>query len=165
MYRTFANACSQTIGRVANRISNARIDSLNKGRTYHLLPNEDGITTLHGGEHGWGKKDWHGPVREPRKDSNGITRTDVQKYTYTSPHMDEGFPGTVEARVWWIRWEEEGTLYVELEMEAEMSERQPEGVEETVVALTNHRYVSWVVRRASVLIPRSFYRQWRCCAL
>lgn len=58
--------------------------------------------------------------------------------------MDEGFPGTVEARAWWISWEEGGTSYVELDLEAEMSERQPdEGVEETVVALTNHRYVRW----------------------
>lgn len=98
------------------------------------------MNTLHGGPGGWGKKEWRGPYFEQRQDSAGRTRPNAQKYTYLSPHGDEGFPGAVEARVWWLVWEEGTSLIVEIEFEVEMLDDQPAGVEETVVAMTNHSY-------------------------
>lgn len=50
----------ETIGRVANRIAAGKIDSLN-GQTYTLAKN-NGENALHGGEVGWGKRVWEGPV-------------------------------------------------------------------------------------------------------
>ena len=50
----------ETIGRVANRISGARIASLNGGAAYPL-PANNGPNTLHGGAVGWGKRVWDGP--------------------------------------------------------------------------------------------------------
>src|ERR1700753_1303733 len=49
----------ETIGRVANRISGAKINKLN-GRSYEL-PANNGPNCLHGGLSGWGKKIWQGP--------------------------------------------------------------------------------------------------------
>lgn len=68
-------------------------------------------------------------------------RYNAHKYTYVSQDGDEGFPGAVEAKAWWTAWEEHGKTIVEVEYEVEMLPEQPKGVEQTVVALTNHRYV------------------------
>ena len=45
----------ENIGRVANRISGAKINDLN-GKSYSLAAN-NGPNSLHGGVEGWGKKD------------------------------------------------------------------------------------------------------------
>nr|POE48629.1 bifunctional protein gal10 [Quercus suber] len=84
----------ETIGRVANRISGATINSLN-GRSYPLAAN-NGPNTLHGGEQGWGKKIFQGPVPEARRGQEAV------RFTYLSKDGDEGFPGTVELRLWYI---------------------------------------------------------------
>lgn len=122
----------ETIGRVANRISGARINELN-GRAYDLAVN-NGPNCLHGGKQGWGKKTFKGPeiVQHRGRDAN--------LWTYLSLDGDEGFPGEVEVRVWYF----EGTIYVkgverrilEIEYEAELLS----GAEETVVSITNHSY-------------------------
>jgi aldose 1-epimerase len=52
----------ETIGRVANRVSAAKIDSLN-GKAYQLDAN-NAPNSLHGGSKGWGKKVWEGPIEE-----------------------------------------------------------------------------------------------------
>ncbi|CAI4214697.1 unnamed protein product [Parascedosporium putredinis] len=51
----------ETIGRVANRIRGATLDSLNGGKTYALSAN-NGPNNLHGGVVGWGKRIWQGPT-------------------------------------------------------------------------------------------------------
>lgn len=129
----------ETIGRVANRISGARL-RLN-GREYRLAANgDDGQNCLHGGVDGWGKRKWDGPVLERRVDSEGVEREGVQKFTLRSDDGDEGFPGHVLASAWWFAREVDGKAVVEVEYEAQMPHDQPAGVEETVVAMTNHSY-------------------------
>lgn len=122
----------ETIGRVANRISNARINDLN-GKSYSL-PANNGPNTLHGGSSGWGKKDFEGPTPTKR---NG---RDAVMFKYLSKDGEEGFPGTVELRFWYIAGTEKDDgvdkTSVEIEYEAELVGDE---VEETAVAVTNHR--------------------------
>ena len=137
----------ETIGRVANRISGARIGSLNAGKSYQLLAN-NGPNTLHGGKVGWGKRMWNGPrpvgVRAqvpglPAFASGGET----VEFSLRSEDGDEGFPGEVAVKVLYTvgRIAEEGgkeaTVLV-MEYEAELVG----GAEETVVNMTNHSYVT-----------------------
>ena len=135
----------QNIGRVANRIAGGKINNLN-GRTY-ALPINNGPNTLHGGVSGWGQKEFEGP--------NAVQRggRDAVMFKYVSADLDEGFPGTVEMRLWYYpgvqidNGIEKTTL--EIEYEAELV---GEGVDETVVSLTNHRCGS-----------RTTIRQWKTC--
>ncbi|WP_299349378.1 aldose epimerase family protein [uncultured Maritalea sp.] len=72
-----------TVGRVANRISGAQFEL--DGEIYPLSQNGPGMT-LHGGTNGLSKRNW--------------TVVDVGEtyveLTYTSAHLEEGFPGNVE---------------------------------------------------------------------
>jgi aldose 1-epimerase len=122
----------ETIGRVANRIKNGRIENLN-GKSYQLYQN-DGEQSLHGGKSGWGKQKFSGP--EPiSKDGKESVR-----FTYVSKDGEEGYPGTVKLQVDYTAFEEqEGNatktiLITEYEVELIGDE-----VEETVVNVTNHR--------------------------
>ena len=121
----------ETIGRVANRIANARITNLN-GKSYDLAAN-DGPNCLHGGAEGWGKKTFEGPKTVKRNGKDAVL------YTYLSKDGEENFPGTVEVRVWYITSKPEKTfdgIVLDVEIEAELVGNE---VEETVVAMTNHR--------------------------
>lgn len=123
----------ETIGRVANRVSGAKINSLN-GKSYGLAAN-NGPNSLHGGAAGWGKKDFDGP-----KPVNRNGREAVQ-FKYLSKDGEEGYPGTVELRLWYIAGvdKDEGVDKTSLEIEYEV-ELVGDEVEETAVAVTNHRY-------------------------
>lgn len=123
----------ETIGRVANRISGAKIDKLN-GKSYELAAN-NGPNSLHGGPKGWGKQDFEGPKPVNRNGKEGVV------FKYLSKDGEEGFPGTVELRVWYTagKVEDEGVEKTQLEIEYE-AELVGDEVEETVVAVTNHRY-------------------------
>ena len=78
-----------TVGRVANRIKDAKF-ALN-GKSYELHAN-NGPHHLHGGKQGWDKVIWEA---ERRDTSDGPEL----HFTYTSPDGEEGFPGTVKANV------------------------------------------------------------------
>jgi aldose 1-epimerase len=124
----------ETIGRVANRISGAKIHRLN-GRSYELAAN-NGPNSLHGGVEGWGKKVWDGPDLVSRDGR------EVLRFRLLSGDGDEGFPGEVECQVWYAEGLETGqngeeVSILEIEYEAELLGEK--GVEETVVNLTNHR--------------------------
>lgn len=123
----------ETIGRTANRIKNGRIDSLN-GRSYQLAQN-NGPNHLHGGTQGWGKKTFSGPHPVNRGGHEGV------QFTYTSPDGEEGYPGTVELRVWYTAYEtkEDGISKTLLEVEYEV-EMIGNECEETAVSVTNHSY-------------------------
>jgi aldose 1-epimerase len=123
----------ETIGRVANRISGAQIDSLNGGKSYKLSQN-NGPCSLHGGPVGWGKQEWRGE-NVKKADVSGKER-DAVLFTLTSKDGDEGYPGTVEAKVWYIPYEEDGKTILEMEYEAKLVGDE---VEETVINMTNHR--------------------------
>ena len=122
----------ETIGRVANRISGAKINDLN-GKSYDLNAN-NGPNALHGGPQGWGKKDFDGPTPVERDGRQAV------EFRYLSKDGDEGYPGTVELRLWYYPElvKEDGVEKTSLEIEYEV-ELVGDEVEETAVAVTNHR--------------------------
>jgi aldose 1-epimerase len=78
-----------TIGRYANRIAKGKFTM--DGREYSLAQN-DGTHTLHGGREGFNRKLWKGEI------VSGVHTASVQ-FTYVSADGEEGFPGTLKARV------------------------------------------------------------------
>ena len=131
LYKTHNDAYfGETIGRTTNRIKDARIVGLN-GKDCTLAQN-DGLNSLHGGREGWGKKIFEGPKSVSRHGKEAV------QFTYLSPDGDEGFPGTVECRVWYTTWEEKEDQILVLEMEYEV-ELIGEECEETIAGVTNHR--------------------------
>jgi aldose 1-epimerase len=128
----------ETIGRVANRISDAQINSLN-GKSYKLAAN-NGPNSLHGGNVGWGKRTFDGPFPHTWKTDNHNAR-DAILYTYTSSDGEESYPGTVQLKVYYTPSTEklgESTVEV-LEMEYEAELIGNDNTEETAVGVTNHR--------------------------
>jgi aldose 1-epimerase len=123
----------ETIGRVANRIGNSEFQ-LN-GKTYKLHANE-GANHLHGGKQGWGKKQFKGPQPVNRNGKEAVL------FTYTSPDGEEGYPGTVELKVWYTVYKEdaEGLSKTVLETEYE-AQLVGDEVEETILNVTNHGWV------------------------
>ncbi|KAI4959535.1 hypothetical protein J4E86_003257 [Alternaria arbusti] len=123
----------ETIGRIANRVSKAKINNLN-GKSYQLAVN-NGPNSLHGGDLGWGKREFEGPIIVDR---NGKEAT---LFKYVSKDGEEGYPGAVEVRVWYVQAKEEvdgaqqEVLYIEYEAELIGDE-----VEETAINMTNHSY-------------------------
>jgi aldose 1-epimerase len=73
------------LGRVANRISNARFTL--DGRTYTLAANR-APNHIHGGVRGFDKRIW-----------TGVPSTGGVTFTYTSPDGEEGYPGTLRVTV------------------------------------------------------------------
>jgi aldose 1-epimerase len=102
----------------------------------------NGPNTLHGGAVGWGKKDFEGPTPVNRNGKESVM------FKYLSKDGEEGFPGTVEMRLWYMPSIEtiDGVEKTSLEIEYE-AELVGDEVEETVIALTNHRYVFTSARR------------------
>ncbi|KAI4693042.1 uncharacterized protein J4E88_001413 [Alternaria novae-zelandiae] len=123
----------ETIGRIANRVSKAKINDLN-GKSYQLAVN-NGPNSLHGGDLGWGKREFEGPTTVDRDGKEATL------FKYVSKDGEEGYPGTVEVRVWYIQAKEEvdgaqqEVLYIEYEAELIGDE-----VEETAINMTNHSY-------------------------
>jgi aldose 1-epimerase len=117
----------ETIGRIANRVSHGKFE-LN-GKT-HQLPVNNGPNSLHGGNAGWGKREFEGPSQVER---NGKQAT---FFKYLSADSEEGYPGTVEARVWYVQEKEDGKDVLHIEYEAELV---GEDVAETAINMTNHR--------------------------
>ncbi|KAI0892348.1 aldose 1-epimerase [Annulohypoxylon nitens] len=131
-----------TIGRVANRISDAKIDSLNGGQSYSFVAN-NGPNTLHGGNVGWGKRVWKGPNPVGLRQIPGVEGLqggETVEFTLTSEDGDEGFPGEVLVKVFYTTGKviENGKEVIVLgqEYDAELVG----GAEETVVNITNHSY-------------------------
>ncbi|GAB7363297.1 hypothetical protein MBLNU230_g3578t1 [Neophaeotheca triangularis] len=122
----------ENIGRVANRISNAKVEV--NGKTHSLAAN-DGPNSLHGGAKGWGKKIWDGPHPVNRNGKEAVL------FKYLSKDGEEGFPGTVELRTWYIasREQQDGVEKTTLEIEYE-AELVGDDAEETAIGVTNHSY-------------------------
>ncbi|KAM4056565.1 aldose 1-epimerase domain-containing protein [Hirsutella rhossiliensis] len=133
----------ETIGRVANRIKDARIDSLN-GTSYSLAAN-NGPNCLHGGNVGWGKRIWTGPVpvgtaAPTIPGVDGFTRGKSVAYSLVSQHGDEGFPGTVEAKVIYTAGTQDVDGREAIVLGIEYEAGLVGGADETVINMTNHSY-------------------------
>jgi len=116
------NPCffGSTIGRNANRIANAEF-SIN-GQVYTLAKNDNGHNNLHSDfETCFNKKLFSGEILESE---NAV------KLSLTSPDMDQGFPGTLEASVIYRLTDENG---LEIEYFAKTDK-------DTVYNPTNHSY-------------------------
>lgn len=108
------------IGRYGNRIGGAQFTL--EGKTYSL-PKNNGDNALHGGLKGFDKRVWN--AREV-SDPTGKTL----ELTYVSKDGEEGYPGTLSARVSYTV-----TPANELKIEYSATTDRP-----TIVNLTNHSY-------------------------
>jgi aldose 1-epimerase len=109
-----------TVGRVANRIKNAEFTLL--GKRYQLAAN-DGPHTLHGGKVGWDKVIWDARTVDTPRGAQ-------LRFEHTSPDGDEGFPGSVAARVTYTLTDDN-----ELIVEMEATTDAP-----TLVNMAHHTY-------------------------
>jgi aldose 1-epimerase len=108
------------IGRYANRIAKGRF--VLDGKTYVLATN-NGVNHLHGGTQGFGRKVWGARVLS---DAKG----EALELTLLSPDNDEGYPGSLNAKVVYSLGPDNG-----LAIDYTATTSKP-----TVVNLTNHTY-------------------------
>jgi aldose 1-epimerase len=114
-----------TVGRVANRIRKASF--VLGGTTYKLAAN-NGPNHLHGGAtRSFDKVEWAAEARRSELGASVVFR-------YTSPHLEEGYPGRLDATVTY-------TLTKEDELRIDYQARTDRA---TPVNLTNHTY--WNLR-------------------
>ncbi|MFI7125449.1 aldose epimerase family protein [Nonomuraea sp. NPDC050153] len=115
-YQTRSRYFGAVVGRYGNRIANGRFTL--DGVEYELAVN-NGTAHLHGGIVGFDKQVWT------------IESNDAKSATFRliSPSGDEGYPGTLTARVTYTL--DNDALRIDYEMEADAP---------TVVNLTNHSY-------------------------
>ncbi|SPO03286.1 related to GAL10 - UDP-glucose 4-epimerase [Cephalotrichum gorgonifer] len=130
----------ESIGRVANRISGAKINALN-GSSYPLAAN-NGVNSLHGGNVGWGNRVWEGPTPTGLRKIEGVEGAEGEsvEFKILSEDGDEGFPGTVEAKAIYTAAKvvEDGKEVTVLEIE--YSAELLSGADETAINMTNHSY-------------------------
>ncbi len=115
-YQTNTMYLGATIGRVGNRIENARF-TLN-GKEYKLFAN-NGEACLHGGKVGFDRKNWSAKAAD-----------DSVAFTLLSPDGDEGFPGNLTVTV----------IYTLSEDNALSLRYFAVSDQDTIVNLTNHSY-------------------------
>ena len=108
------------IGRYGNRIAGGSF--ILDGET-HRLPVNNGPNSLHGGEQGFDKVVW---AAEPFENARGQGLV----LTYTSPDGDQGYPGTLQARVTYTLTDENELVF---DYHATTDEATP-------VNLTQHTY-------------------------
>jgi aldose 1-epimerase len=108
------------VGRYANRIAKGTFTL--DGIVYHT-PLNDGPNTLHGGPEGWHSVVWDTEVLDDIK-------YPAVKFTYVSPDMEEGFPGTVNAEVVYT-WTDNNEIVMDYKCTTD---------KKTVINVTNHAY-------------------------
>jgi aldose 1-epimerase len=108
------------IGRYANRIANAKftLDGIEYDLPVNNKPN-----TLHGGRNGWFSKVWKAEIPENKKQP-------AVRFTYVSPDMEEGFPGTVTIEVTYT-WTDKNEIIIDY---IAFTDKR------TVINVTNHAY-------------------------
>jgi aldose 1-epimerase len=110
------------IGRVANRIANARfsIDDVE----YRVTVNHRGKHHLHGGDRGFAKVIWDAEALP-------VTENEARvRLTYLSVHGEDGYPGNVTATVTYTLTDDN-----ELRLDYTASTDRP-----TIINMTNHAY-------------------------
>ena len=108
------------VGRYANRIAKGKFTL--DGVEYHT-PINNGPNTLHGGPAGWHSVVWN---TEILKDS----KFPAVKFTYVSPDMEAGFPGTVNAAITYT-WTDNNEIVMDYQCTTD---------KKTVINVTNHAY-------------------------
>lgn len=108
-----------TVGRVANRIANARFVLNDKE---YIVPANDGANSLHGGEVGFDKVNWR--VTACDEDALSVT------LSYLSPDGDQGYPGNLSVTATYQLSEDNA-----LSLTYQATTDAP-----TVVNLSNHAY-------------------------
>jgi len=119
------------VGRYGNRIAKGRFTL--DGKTYTLATN-NGPNHLHGGVKGFDKVVWKG---ESASTPDGASVT----FRYTSPDGEEGYPGTLSARVTYTLTDRD-----ELRFEYAATTDKP-----TVVNLTQHSYFNLTGGKTDIL--------------
>jgi aldose 1-epimerase len=119
------------VGRVANRISNAKF-RLNQ-KEYRLLVN-NGPNHLHGGGEGFDKKLWQADTLQTEDAVSLILK-------YTSPDGEEGYPGNLETKVIYTL-NNDNELVIEYEAVTD---------KDTVLNLTNHSYFNLNIGKGNIL--------------
>ncbi|MBU3823112.1 galactose mutarotase [Flavobacteriaceae bacterium XHP0103] len=109
-----------TVGRYANRIANASFTL--DGQTYSL-PVNNRPNTLHGGPEGWFAQVWDSKIVND-SDAPSVT------FTYISPDMEAGFPGTVTTHVTYT-WTNDNEIVIDYLATTD---------KKTVFNITNHAY-------------------------
>ena len=120
------------IGRYGNRIARGQFTL--DGTVYKLATNND-QNHLHGGNRGWNRVVWK---HEMNQDANGVW-VDL---TYTSKDGEEGYPGTVNARV---RYTLTGDNRLVVDYHATTDKA-------TVINLTQHSYFNLAGSRAETIL-------------
>jgi aldose 1-epimerase len=108
-----------SIGRFANRIANGKF-SLD-GKEYTLRQN-NGVNSLHGGPTGWHARVWSSETLQGK--------TAAVRFSYLSPDMEEGFPGTIRVSVTYT-WTDKNELIIDYAATTD---------QKTVFNTTNHAY-------------------------
>jgi aldose 1-epimerase len=108
------------VGRYANRIANGKftIDGTEYNLTINNRPN-----TLHGGRNGWFSKVWNAEILKNSK-------VPAVKFSYVSPDLEEGFPGTVTIEVTYS-WTNKNEIIIDYSATTD---------KRTVLSVTNHAY-------------------------
>lgn len=119
-YLTGGGYIGALIGRVGNRIADGKFTL--DGKEYKLYKN-DGNAHLHGGKEGFNVKLWDCSVFD-NGDNGGLV------LKYTSPDMEEGYPGELRVTVTYT-FDDENRLRIHYEAETDSK---------TVLNLTNHCY-------------------------
>tara|TARA_Y100001970_G_scaffold249807_1_gene320802 strand:+ start:395 stop:1447 length:1053 start_codon:yes stop_codon:yes gene_type:complete len=109
------------IGRVANRISNAKFNLSNK--EYKLFSNINS-DHLHGGKEGFNKKIWK--LENIENEDNSIKF----KLTYLSQHLEENYPGNLDCSATY-EFNNQNELILSFRAKTD---------QETIVNMTNHNY-------------------------
>ena len=107
------------IGRYANRIANGKFTL--DGKEYDL-PVNNKPNTLHGGRNGWYTKVWDAEILSGRQPA--------VRFTYISPDMEEGFPGTVTIEATYT-WTDKNEIIIDYAASTD---------KKTVINVTNHAY-------------------------
>jgi len=108
------------VGRYANRIANGKftLDGTEYNLTINNRPN-----TLHGGRNGWFSKVWNAEILKNSK-------VPAVKFSYVSPDLEEGFPGTVTIEVTYS-WTNKNEIIIDYFATTD---------KRTVLSVTNHAY-------------------------
>lgn len=119
------------IGRFGNRIAKGKFTL--DGKDYTLAVN-NGANALHGGLAGFDKKIWQAEIIEA-DDKIGI------KLSYTSPDMEEGYPGTLKVTCTYTL-NNQNELTIEYDAETDKT---------TILNLTNHSYFNLTAGKENIM--------------